>query len=216
MAEIGIGELTLRAARIDGTLKEIYPETTALRYTSPFSLLVAAVLAAQCTDERVNMVTETLFDRYPTPAAFAGADLSTLEKDVHSTGFYRQKAQTLIKLCRALADRHGGRVPGRMDELTALPGIGRKTANLVLGNAMGVPSIFVDTHVKRISFRLGLTENTDPDRIEADLLEVVEPSRRTAFSNLLTHLGRHCCKARKPDCPRCAVRGLCPKKGLGG
>lgn len=205
-----------RVARTDGVLKGIYPETTALLFTSPFTLLVAAVLAAQCTDERVNMVTKTLFDRYPSPADLAGADPAALEKEIHSTGFFRQKAATLIKLCRALVDLHGGRVPEDVEKLTALPGIGRKTANLVLGNALGVPAIFVDTHVKRIAFRLGLTIETDPDRIEQDLLPLVNPPRRTAFSNLLTHLGRDACKARKPDCGRCPVNSLCPKKGVGG
>ena len=214
MAGKSDADRSLRAAKIDGALRKLYPETTALTFSSPFTLLVAAVLAAQCTDERVNAVTSTLFEEFPDPGAFAGADSGKLEEAVHSTGFYKQKAATLKKLCGELVKRHGGRVPETLEELTALPGIGRKTANLVLGNSLGKPAIFVDTHVKRIAFRMGLTMEKEPDAIEADLAPLVREDRRTAFSNLLTHLGRDVCTARKPACARCSVNALCDKAGV--
>ncbi|WP_025321792.1 endonuclease III [Deferrisoma camini] len=204
-----------RAAEIDRILRARYPETTALRFRDPFTLLVAAILAAQCTDERVNRVTETLFDRFPTPEAFARADLAEIEQAVRPTGYYRQKARTLQTCCRELVERFGGRVPESVEQMVTLPGVGRKTANLVLGNSLGIPGVFVDTHVKRVSARLGLTRHTDPDRIEADLERLVPPERRVAFSNLLTHLGREICKARKPRCEACPVESLCPRMGVG-
>ena len=203
-----------RAEEIDRILRQRYPETTALRFSSPFTLLVAAILAAQCTDERVNQVTRTLFQRFPDPRAFAEADPKELEEAVRPTGYYRQKARTLQACCRALVERFGGELPRTVEEMTTLPGVGRKTANLVLGNSMGVPGVFVDTHVKRIAGRLGLTEHTDPDRIEEDLEALVPPERQVAFSNLLTHLGRDVCRARRPQCGRCPVEHLCPKVGV--
>ncbi len=203
-----------RVKEIDRLLRERYPETTALRFSSPFTLLVAAILAAQCTDERVNQVTQTLFQRFPDPRAFAEADPEELEEAIRPTGYYRQKARTLRACCRALVERFGGEIPPSVEEMTTLPGVGRKTANLVLGNSMGIPGVFVDTHVKRIARRLGLTEHTDPDRIEADLEALVPPQRQVAFSNLLTHLGRDVCRARSPQCPRCPVEHLCPKVGV--
>ncbi len=204
-----------RAAEIDRVLRARYPETTALRFRDPFTLLVAAILAAQCTDERVNRVTETLFDRFPTPEAFARAPLDEIEQAVRPTGYYRQKARTLQACSRDLVERFGGRVPETVEQMVTLPGVGRKTANLVLGNSLGVPGVFVDTHVKRVSARLGLTRHTDPDRIEADLERLVPPERQVAFSNLLTHLGREFCKARKPRCEACPVESLCPRIGVG-
>ncbi len=203
-----------RAAEIDRILRARYPETTALRFRDPFTLLVAAILAAQCTDERVNRVTETLFERFPTPEAFALAPLEEIEQAVRPTGYYRQKARTLQACCRELVERFGGRVPGSVEQMVTLPGVGRKTANLVLGNSLGVPGVFVDTHVRRVSARLGLTSHTDPDRIEADLERIVPPERQVAFSNLLTHLGRELCKARKPRCEACPVESLCPRIGV--
>lgn len=203
-----------RVARIDAILKGLYPETTLLAFDSAFTLTVAAVLAAQCTDERVNMVTATLFKRYPDARAFAAAELAELEAAVHSTGFYRQKAATLKKLCAGLLERFGGEIPDTLEEFVTLPGIGRKTANLVLGNAKGTPGIFVDTHVKRLAGRMGLTAETDPDRIEAALTPLVAQKRRTAFSNLLTHLGREYCVARKARCVACPVAAFCPKVGV--
>jgi endonuclease-3 len=204
-----------RVCQLDRVLRDRYPETTALRFSDPFTLLVAAILAAQCTDERVNRVTETLFRRFPDAAAFAEAPLAKLEEAIHSTGFYRQKARALRGCCGELVQRFGGRVPATLAEMTTLPGVGRKTANLVLGNSRGVPGVFVDTHVKRVAYRLGLTKNKDPDRIEADLTPLIEEGRRVAFSNLLTHLGRAVCTAKKPDCPACPVEHLCPKVGVG-
>ncbi|NTU60537.1 MAG: endonuclease III [Deltaproteobacteria bacterium] len=203
-----------RLERVDGVLAALYPEQPALDFSSPFTLLVAAILAAQCTDERVNQVTRELFRRYDGPRAFAEAPLDELEQAIHSTGFFRQKARTLQACCRALAERFGGEVPADAALLTELPGIGRKTANLVLGNSLGVPAVFVDTHVKRVAYRLGFTSRTDPDRIEEDLTPLLPPERRAPFSNLLTHLGRAVCTARKPRCPECPVRDLCPKVGV--
>ncbi|MHB8765368.1 MAG: endonuclease III [Deferrisomatales bacterium] len=203
-----------RARAVDRTLEGRYPGTTALAFTSPFTLLVAAILAAQCTDERVNRVTPDLFRRYPDPRAFAGAPLDELELAVHSTGFYRQKARALHACCAALVEHHAGRVPETVAELTRLPGVGRKTANLVLGNSLGVPGIAVDTHVKRVAHRLGFTASADPDRIEADLAPLVAPERQVAFSNRLTRLGRDVCTARKPRCGACPVTALCPKVGV--
>ncbi len=203
-----------RVREIDRILGGRYPETTALAFSDAFTLLVAAILAAQCTDERVNRVTATLFDRFPDARAFAEAPLETLEEAVRSTGFYRQKARTLKRCCTELVERFGGEVPESVEEMTTLPGVGRKTANLVLGNSRGVPGVFVDTHVKRVSYRLGLTANTDPDRIEADLTPLIPEERRVAFSNLLTHLGRAVCTARKAKCPECPLNPLCPKVGV--
>ncbi|MBE0616367.1 MAG: endonuclease III, partial [Proteobacteria bacterium] len=198
-----------RVREIDRILKDQYPETPALRFRDPFTLLVAAILAAQCTDERVNRVTETLFDRFPTPQAFAEAPLAEIEEAVRSTGFYRQKARALQACCRELVKRFGSEIPETVEDMTTLPGVGRKTANLVLGNSRGVPGVFVDTHVKRVAYRLGLTAQTNPDRIEADLTALLEEGRRVAFSNLLTHLGRAVCAARKPKCPACPLNRLC-------
>lgn len=203
-----------RVREIDRLLQGRYPEVPALRFSSPFTLLVAAILAAQCTDERVNRVTETLFDRFPDPLSFAGAPLSEIEEAVHSTGFFRQKAKALQACCQELVERFGGDVPETVEEMTALPGVGRKTANLVLGNSRGVPGVFVDTHVKRVAYRLGLTTRTDPERIEQELTPLIEEGRRVVFSNLLTHLGRAVCTARRPRCPECPLNPLCPKVGI--
>ncbi|GAB4269891.1 MAG: hypothetical protein Kow0092_24060 [Deferrisomatales bacterium] len=203
-----------RVRRIDEILRQRFPETTALEFSSPFTLLVAAVLAAQCTDERVNRVTRTLFRRFPDARAFAEAELEAIEQAIRPTGFYRQKARTLKAVCEGLVREHGGEVPPDADALTRLPGIGRKTANLVLGNSLGIPGVFVDTHVKRVSQRLGLTRNRDPDKIEADLTPLIPPERQVAFSNLLTYLGREICTARRPRCPECPVEPLCPKVGV--
>jgi endonuclease-3 len=200
---------------VDEILRARYPETPALEFTSPFTLLGAAILAAQCTDARVNRVTPTLFSRFPDAAALASAPLEEIEEAVHPTGFYRQKARTLKACCRALVERFGGEVPPSVEALTGLPGIGRKTANLVLGNSLGIPGVFVDTHVKRVSYRLGFTMNTDPDKIEADLESLLPSERQVAFSNLLTHLGREICVARKPRCSICPVKQLCPMVGVG-
>lgn len=203
-----------RVRAIDQLLRARFPETPALRFTDPFTLLVSAILAAQCTDERVNQVTETLFTLFPSPRAFAEAPVEALEEAVRSTGFYRQKARSLKACCRELVEQFESRVPETVEELVTLPGVGRKTAHLVLGNSRGVPGIIVDTHVKRVAYRLGLTRNTDPDRIERDLVPLTDEDRRVALSNLLTHLGRDVCVARKPRCPACPVHPLCPRVGV--
>jgi endonuclease III len=196
-------------------LKNEYPDAkTELNWENPLELLVATMLSAQTTDVRVNMVTETLFESYRTAADYAGADPAQLEEDIRPTGFYRNKARSLQGMARALLERHGGEVPRTMAELVALPGVGRKTANVVLGNAFAVDEgVVVDTHVRRVSGRLGLTGEKDPEKIERDLLQVVPEGERTLFSHLLIFHGRRVCKARKPDCPGCVLNDICPSAG---
>jgi endonuclease III len=196
-------------------LKNEYPDAkTELNWENPLELLVATMLSAQTTDVRVNMVTETLFESYRTAADYAGTDPAQLEEDIRPTGFYRNKARSLQGMARALLERHGGEVPRTMAELVALPGVGRKTANVVLGNAFAVDEgVVVDTHVRRVSGRLGLTEERDPEKIERDLLQVVPEGERTIFSHLLIFHGRRVCKARKPDCPGCVLNDICPSAG---
>jgi endonuclease III len=193
-------------------LKREYPDAdTELNWQNPLELLVATMLSAQTTDVRVNMVTQTLFDKYRTAADYAGAVPAELEEDIRPTGFFRNKARALQGMARALLERHGGEVPRTMDELVALPGVGRKTANVVLGNAFGVDEgVVVDTHVRRVSSRLGLTGEKDPEKIEGDLLELVPEGERALFSHLLIFHGRRVCKARKPDCPGCVLNDICP------
>ena len=188
---------------------------TELDWKSPLELLVATVLSAQTTDVQVNRVTETLFAKYRTAEDYAHADPSELEEDVRPTGFYRNKARSLRNMAAALVEEHGGEVPSTMQELVALPGVGRKTANVVLGNAFGVDEgIVVDTHVRRVSGRLGLTENEDPVKIERDLMQVVPRKDWTVFSHLLILHGRRTCKSRKPDCPKCTLNDICPSADL--
>jgi endonuclease III len=193
-------------------LKDEYPDArTELNWENPLELLVATMLSAQTTDIRVNMVTEKLFEKYRTAADYAGADPAELEADIRPTGFYRNKARSLQGMARALLDEHGGEVPRTMAGLVSLPGVGRKTANVVLGNAFGVDEgVVVDTHVRRVSGRLGLTAEKDPEKIEQDLLGVVPEGERTLFSHLLIFHGRRVCKARKPDCPGCVLSDICP------
>ena len=193
-------------------LKDEYPDArTELTWENPLELLVATMLSAQTTDVRVNMVTEKLFEKYRTAADYAGADPAELEADIRPTGFYRNKARSLQGMARALLDEHGGEVPRTMAGLVSLPGVGRKTANVVLGNAFGVDEgVVVDTHVRRVSRRLGLTAEKDPEKIEQDLLGVVPEGERTLFSHLLIFHGRRVCKARKPDCPGCVLSDICP------
>jgi len=206
-----------RARAIMARLEKAYPDATvALRFETPLQLLVATILAAQCTDERVNQVTPGLFATYRTAADFAGASPATLEGEVRSTGFFRAKTRAIIGMAQALVERHGGEVPRTMDALTALPGVGRKTANVVLGNAFGVPGIAVDTHVFRVSQRLGLAKADDPDRVESQLAEVIPRPRWTRFCHLLQAHGRRVCLARSPACPTCLVRALCPWPGKTG
>jgi endonuclease-3 len=193
-------------------LKVEYPDArTELDWKNPLELLVATMLSAQTTDVQVNRVTQSLFAKYRTAEDYAHADPTELEEDIRPTGFYRNKARSLRNMAGALVEEHQGEVPGTMQELVALPGVGRKTANVVLGNAFGVDEgIVVDTHVRRVSGRLGLTENKDPVKIEQDLMKVVPEEDWTVFSHLLILHGRRTCKARKPDCPNCILNDICP------
>ena len=184
---------------------------TELDWKNPLELLVATMLSAQTTDVQVNRVTDSLFAKYRTAEDYAHADPTELEEDIRPTGFYRNKARSLRNMADVLVDEHGGEVPSTMQQLVALPGVGRKTANVVLGNAFGVDEgIVVDTHVRRVSGRLGLTENKDPVKIEQDLMKVVPQEDWTVFSHLLIMHGRRTCKARKPDCPNCILNDICP------
>ena len=193
-------------------MKAEYPDArTELDWSNPLELLVATILSAQTTDVQVNRVTESLFSKYRTAEDYADSTPDELEEDIRPTGFYRNKARSLRGMASALVEEHGGEVPRTMSELVALPGVGRKTANVVLGNAFGTnEGIVVDTHVRRVSGRLGLTESSDPVNIEQELMEVVPEQDRTIFSHLLILHGRRTCKARKPDCPNCILNDICP------
>lgn len=205
-----------QASRVVRSLIALYPEVRcALDHRNPFELAVATVLSAQCTDERVNQVTPALFARFPDPAALAEADPAELEALIYRTGFFRAKAKSLMGLARALVRDHGGVVPADLDALTALPGVGRKTANVVLGVGFGIPSgVVVDTHVKRLSYRLGLTVRTDPEQVERDLAAIVPRKRWIAFSHRLIAHGRSTCLALRPKCGACPLAGLCPRVGV--
>ena len=199
-----------RIVTILDILTELYPDARcSLDYRNPLELLVATILSAQCTDERVNKVTPALFAKYPAAEDYAQAPLEELEEMVQSTGFYRNKAKNIRECCRILAEHHGGIPPANLDELVKLPGVGRKTANVVLGDAYGIPGIVVDTHVGRIAGRLGFTAHTDPEKIEQDLMVAVPKERWTLFCHQVIMLGRSLCKARKPDCPACPLRPHC-------
>src|SRR5262245_12812946 len=200
-----------RARKILARLAKAYPDArTELHFTTPLDLLVATILSAQCTDERVNAVTAELFRRYRTAQDWAEIPLPTLERLIHSTGFFRAKARSLNGMARALVERHRGEVPKTLDDLVDLPGVGRKTANVVLGNAFGIPALAVDTHVFRVSQRLGLARADDPEKIHDRLCEVMPRPRWTQASHLLILHGRRVCFARKPACPTCPVASLCP------
>ena len=200
------------ASEVTARLKAEYPDArTELDWSNPLELLVATILSAQTTDVQVNRVTESLFAKYRKAEDYADADPGVLEEDIRPTGFYRNKARSLRGMASALVEEHGGEVPRTMAELVALPGVGRKTANVVLGNALGVnEGIVVDTHVSRVSNRLGLTDNRDPIKIEQDLIKVVPEGDWTIFSHLLIFHGRRTCRARKPDCPNCVLNDICP------
>lgn len=204
------------AARLIAVLKKVYPEAyCSLDHKNAFQLLEATILSAQCTDERVNMVTPALFKKYPGPAEMAAAPLADLEALVRSTGFYRNKALSLKGSSEAIVRDFGGKVPRTMDELLTLRGVARKTANVVLGSAYGIAAgVVVDTHVKRLAFRLGLTKHTDPGKIEADLMKAVPQGDWIWFAHALVLHGRAVCAARKPDCAACPLAALCPKKGV--
>lgn len=205
-----------RAVEIAAKLGELYPDPEcALTFASPLQLLVAVILSAQCTDKRVNMVTPALFKKYRTAADFAAAPLPELEEAVRTTGFYRNKAKNIQACCRKLVELHGGKVPKTLDELVVLDGVGRKTANVVLGVAYGIASgVVVDTHVTRLSNRLGLTKQSDAVKIERDLTEKLPPEEWINFSHRLILHGRQVCVARKPRCGECALEPLCPQVGV--
>ncbi|MBM4288032.1 MAG: endonuclease III [Deltaproteobacteria bacterium] len=191
-------------------LKENYPTAhCTLDFANPLELLVATILSAQCTDERVNLVTPAVFQKYPTAADYAAAPLTDLEEAFHSTGFFRQKAKSIQQICQTLVEKSAGQIPPSLEELVKLPGIGRKTANVILGNAFGIPGIVVDTHVGRVAQRLGLTANKDPVKIEFDLMALVPQEKWTHFSHQLIWHGRRICTARKPQCPVCFLRPYC-------
>jgi endonuclease III len=205
-----------RAIEVDQLLATEYPDAEcALHFSSPLQLLIATILSAQCTDVRVNMVTPELFKKYPTAAAVAGAKRADLEKIVQSTGFFRAKAKSIQETCRILAEQYKGRVPKNLDELVKLPGVGRKTANVVLGTAYDIASgVVVDTHVSRLSYRLGLTKEKDAVKIERDLMAQLPQSEWVNFSHRLIHHGRKVCVARKPRCDECVLNVVCPKIGV--
>lgn len=204
-----------RAEQIHATLADRYPDAhCALVHRNPLELLVATILSAQCTDARVNMVTPALFARYPDAAAFADADLAELERAIQSTGFFRNKARNIQACCKALVAHHGGQVPRTLEELVPLAGVGRKTANVILGNAFGVPGITVDTHVGRLSRRMGLTKHEDPVKVEHDLMELIPAADWTDFSHRMIFHGRQVCHARKPLCEQCDLARLCPMVGV--
>ncbi len=204
------------ASEVTARLKAEYPDArTELDWSNPLELLVATILSAQTTDAQVNRVTESLFAKYRTAEDYADSTPDELEENIRPTGFYRNKARSLRGMASALVEEHGGEVPRTMSELVALPGVGRKTANVVLGNAFDTnEGIVVDTHVRRVSGRLGLTESRDPLKIEQDLLEVVPEEDRTTFSHLLILHGRRTCKARKPECANCILNDICPSADL--
>lgn len=205
-----------RARKIVKVLGEAYPDAMCeLDFTNPLDLLVATVLSAQCTDQRVNKVTPALFARYPDAAAYAGADREELEALIAPTGFYRQKAKTLQGIGRAVCDRFGGEVPGRLEDLVTLPGVGRKTANVVLGDAFGVPGITVDTHLGRLARRFGWSEHTDPEKVELDLMDLFPRRDWTLMSHRVIWHGRRRCHARRPACGACPVARWCPSFGEG-
>ena len=208
--------LVRRARRINRELAGLYPDAHCeLDFTRPLELLVATILSAQTTDRRVNMVTPVLFAKFRTAADYAAADRAEVEQIIQSTGFFRAKTTSVIGLGQALCDRFGGEVPGRLADLVTLPGVGRKTANVVLGNAFGVPGITVDTHFGRLSHRFGWTQQADPVKIEKEVGDLVPKSEWTMLSHRLIWHGRRVCHARKPACGACGIAALCPAFGTG-
>jgi endonuclease-3 len=204
-------KLRKRTDKIRKILRSLYPEVkTQLFYRNAFELLVATILSAQCTDKQVNRVTAVLFKKFNTPRNFTEASLKQIETLIHSTGFYRNKAKNIKNCSTVLLNHYSGRVPGTLEELVKLPGVGRKTANVVLGAAFGIPGVVVDTHVGRISQRLGLTENSDPVKIEFDLMKILPKNDWSDFTLRLIYFGREYCTARKPKCPGCPLIKLCP------
>jgi endonuclease III len=210
------GATAKRAAAIEAGLAAAYADaTTELAFRNPYELLVATILSAQCTDVRVNLLTPGLFARFPDATALAGADRAKLEKMIRTTGFYRNKAKSLLGMAAAVVEQHGGEIPARMEDLTKLPGVGRKTANVVLGTAFGMATgVVVDTHVARLAQRLGLTAASDPEKIEQHLMELFPPASWVALGHRLILHGRRVCKARKPACDRCPLAPFCPRIGV--
>ncbi len=204
-----------KALTVVHELQKAYPKAKCtLNFSNSLELLVATILAAQCTDVRVNQVTADLFKKYPAAADYAQACLSELESDIKPTGFYRNKAKNIIACCRQLLAKHQGQVPAKMEELTALPGVGRKTANVILGNVFSIPGLVVDTHVRRLSRRLGLTANADPAKIEFELQLLILEQEWVLFSHRLVEHGRKVCQARKPHCSDCCLSPFCPRIGV--
>ena len=204
-----------RAEKIFDRLDPLYTmEKTALKYKTPFQLLIATILSAQCTDKQVNTVTPALFKKYKKPADFIKAPISEIEDAIRPTGFFRNKTKSIKGCCQGLVDLYGGKVPGTMEEMIKLPGVGRKTANCVLGAAFDIPGVVVDTHVKRLAIRMGFTENSDPDKIEEDIMEILPKERWRRFSDILIYHGREVCNARKPAHERCAVADICPSNKI--
>jgi len=200
-----------RVQKVIDLLKSNYPEARiALEFKTPFQLLIATILAAQCTDERVNQVTKTLFRKYKTPVDFISVGREELEKEIFSTGFYRQKAKSIQECCKAIIEKYDGKLPKEFDELTKLPGVGRKTASVIVGNAYGEPAIAVDTHVKRISNILGFVEEENADKIELLLKDIVPTEDWTIYSHLIASDGRNICIARRPKCQECFISKFCP------
>jgi len=207
--------LRARVKKILAGLAKLYPDAKcALQYENPLQLLIATILSAQCTDVRVNLVTPALFARYRTAKDYATAQSRELETAIQSTGFFRNKTKSIIACCKKIVEEHGGEVPGTMEALVQLPGVGRKTANVILGNAFETPGITVDTHVARLSKRLGLTKETDPVKIERDLMELIPKPQWTMFSHRMIFHGRQVCFARKPNCAECLLNKVCPKIGV--
>jgi len=211
-------QLLVRAGDIIQALKDTYPEAPcALIHASAFELLIATILAAQCTDERVNIVTANLFRKYRKPEDYVAASREDVERDISSITFFRNKAKSLQEACRLLIEKHNGQVPQDLDALVELPGVGRKTANVVLGTAFGIPTgVVVDTHVSRLSQRLGLTEYKQPEQIEADLMKLLPQEEWINFSHRLVWHGRKVCSARKPLCDKCSLEKFCPSSTLKG
>ena len=209
-------ELKKHAAKIVRILNKTYPEARcSLDHKDPLQLLVSTILSAQCTDERVNIVTQSLFKKYKKAKDYASAPIEELEADIKSTGFYRNKAKNIQGCCRTLAEKFGGKVPPDLDELVQMPGIGRKTANVVLGTAFQLPTgVVVDTHVSRLARRMGLTTSENPEKVEADLMRLIPKKEWIDISHRLIQHGRRICKARKPDCENCPVTDICPKVGV--
>ncbi|MFH1619859.1 MAG: endonuclease III [bacterium] len=196
--------------------RKLYPEaSTALKHSEPFQLLIATILSAQCTDERVNRITPGLFRKYSNPAGFASAGIAELERDIHSAGFYRMKARAIKDASKTIIEKFGGKVPETMEELLQLRGVARKTANVVLGSGYGIAAgVVVDTHVKRLSFRMELSREKDPVKIERDLMEVIPKKDWIWFAHAMIRHGREICRASKPDCPACGLNSYCPKRGV--